>query len=85
MYNNDKEKKLVDTITDNLNSGITFKAFCDFMSHDHRTLQEEFTILCMRWLEKCREMYKEGTYDGRNMYGCKTAKILMDYLDKGEF
>jgi hypothetical protein len=85
MYNNEKEKKLVEYITDNLNSGVSLKEFCEAMSHEHRTLQGDFTNLCIWWLEKCRDMYEEGNYDGRNVYGCKAGKILMDYYDKGEF
>ena len=85
MYNNEKEKNLVKTITDNLNTGISNKEFCDAMSREHRSLQYGFTNLCLWWLEKCRDMYDEGRYDGRNEYSCKAGKILMDYYDKGEW
>lgn len=85
MYDDKKEKNLVKTITDNLNSGINNKAFCEAMSHEHRTLQYDFTNLCLWWLEKCRDMYEEGNYDGRNVYACSTGKFLMDYYDKGEW
>lgn len=81
MYNGDKEKKLVEHILDNLNSGISFKEFCEAMSKEHRSLQQEFSELCFWWLEKCREMYEQGNYDGRNVYGCKAGKMLMDFYD----
>ena len=82
MYNNKKEKNLASTITDNLNSGISCKAFCEAMSREHRYLQDDFTNLCIWWLEKCRDMYEEGNYDDRNKHGCKVGKILIDYYEK---
>ena len=82
MYDNEKEKRLASTITDALNPGINKRAFCEAMSREHRFLQQEFTTLCIWWLEKCRDMYEEGNYDGRNIYSCKAGKILMDYYDK---
>ena len=82
MYNIEKEKDLVENITNNLNSGISNKAFCEAMSREHRYLQMEFTNLCIWWLEKCRDMYEAGNYDGRNEYACKAGKILMDFYDK---
>jgi hypothetical protein len=80
-----KEKQLATHITNEINCIFDFKAFVEQMSHEHRSLQFDFTILCLEWLMKCREMYEEGHYDGRNAYSCKTAKVLMDYLDKGDF
>lgn len=81
MFSNEKEKNLAQHIANNLNSGISRKAFCEEMSREHRFLQYEFTNMCLWWLEKCREMYNEGNYDGRNEYACKAGKILMDYYD----
>ena len=85
MYNNEKEKNLVSTITDSLNSGISDKAFCNIMSREHRYLQQLFTQLCIWWLLKCRDMYNEGNYDVRNECGCEAGKFLMDYYDRGEW
>ena len=82
MYDGQKEKQLVTHITDNLNSGISNKLFCESMSREHRYLQSEFTNLCLWWLEKCRDMYNEGNYDGRNEYACKAGKMLMDFYNK---
>ena len=81
MYKN-KEKELATHITDELNGLFNNKEFCEAMSREHRFLQYEFTNLCLDWLNKCREMYEAGRYDGRNELACKTGKILMDYLDK---
>lgn len=80
-----KEKNLAITITDAINGCFNDKAFCEAMSHEHRYLQYEFTNLCLHWLEKAKEMYETDNYDGRNEYSCKTAKLLMDYLNSPEF
>lgn len=81
----EKEKQLAITITDAINGSFNNKAFVEQMSIEHRTLQSEFTSLCLDWLLKCREMYENDRYDGRNELACKSGKVLMDYLEKGEF
>ena len=80
-----KEQQLAIHITDMLNGYFDHKVFVEQMSREHRTLQSDFTNLCLAWLFKCREMYEEDRYDGRNEYACKSGKILMDYLEKGDF
>jgi hypothetical protein len=81
----EKEKQLAITITDAINGSFNNKEFVEQMSREHRFLQAEFTTLCLDWLLKCREMYEEENYDGRNELACKSGKILMDHLEKGEF
>lgn len=80
-----KEKNLASHITNEINCIFDYKAFVEQMSHEHRTLQADFTTLCLEWLLKCREMYEADNFDGRNMYACKTGKVLMDYFEKGRF
>ncbi len=80
-----KEKQLATHITNEINCIFDYKKFVEQMSREHRTLQSDFTTLCIEWLLKCREMYEEDRYDGRNEHACRTGKVLMDYLDKGEF
>lgn len=81
----EKEKQLAVHITNEINCIFDRKAFVEQMSREHRTLQSDFTTLCLEWLLKCREMYKEGNYDGRNEHSCRTGKVLMDYLENGKF
>lgn len=81
----EKEKQLAIHITNTLNGSFDNKKFVERMSIEHRTLQSEFTSLCLDWLLKCREMYEEDRYDGRNEHACRSGKVLMDYLEKGEF
>ena len=78
-----KEKQLAIHITNEINCIFDYKAFVEQMSREHRTLQSEFTTLCLEWLLKCREMYEAENYDGRNEHSCRTGKMLMDYLEKG--
>jgi NAD-dependent SIR2 family protein deacetylase len=82
---NPKEIELAITITDAINGSFDHKLFVEQMSKEHRTLQSEFTSLCLDWLLKCREMYETENYDGRNEYACRSGKVLMDYLEKGDF
>lgn len=77
-----KEKQLAIHITDSINCIFDYKAFVEQMSREHRTLQSEFTTLCLEWLLKCREMYEADRYDGRNEHACRTGKMLMDYLER---
>ncbi len=77
-----REKQLASHITDAINGSFNYKIFAEQMSHEHRSLQYDFTMLCIEWLRKCREMYEEDNYDGRNEYACKTGKILMDKLEE---
>ena len=81
----EKEKQLATHITDEINCIFNYKEFVEQMSREHRTLQSDFTTLCLEWLLKCREMYEEDRYDGRNEHACRTGKVLMDYLEKGHF
>lgn len=79
-----KEKRLATHITNEINCIFDYKAFVEQMSREHRTLQADFTTLCLEWLLKCREMYESENYDGRNEHSCRTGKVLMDYLEKGK-
>ena len=82
---NVKEKQLATTITDALNGCFDPKIFCEAMSREHRTLQHDFTNLCLNWLAQCRKMYNEGNYDGRNEHACLMGKALWDYIDSDKF
>ena len=76
-----KEKQLATYITNEINCSFNYKAFVEQMSREHRTLQSEFTTLCLEWFLKCREMYEAENFDGRNEHACRTGKMLMDYLE----
>lgn len=80
-----KEKQLAIVITDAINGNFNFQTFCEAMSREHRTLQHEFTNLCLAWLKQCRSMYEDDNYDGRNEHACLMGKALWDYIDSDKF
>jgi hypothetical protein len=51
------------------------------MASDHRTLQSEMFQLCMAYIKNLAENAKEGRFDTRNEYACKTSQKMLDYLD----
>lgn len=77
------EKKAVNNITNAINI-MTFnkKKFCQLMSHEHRYLQEEFTLLCLDWLRTCAS--DDYGFDGRNEYSHVIAKELVKHFCYGE-
>lgn len=81
----EKEKQLATTITDAINGRFDPKVFCEAMSREHRTLQHDFTNLCLNWLDQCRKMYNEDNYDGRNEHACLMGRALWDYIDSDKF
>jgi hypothetical protein len=64
----EKYKKFASEITDNLNSfSFDQNAFNQSMNSEHRTLQQNFTRMCLGWLEHCAsEEYKDRA-DARNI------------------
>lgn len=80
-----KEQQLAIYVSNAINCSFNNKAFAEQMSHEHRTLQSEFTSLCLEWLLKCREMYETDNYDGRNEHSCRMGKALWDYIESDKF
>jgi hypothetical protein len=54
------------------------KVFIEEMSHDHRSLQQAFTRLCVDWLKKVATQ----SHDGRNIASVMLAKELEPILEK---
>lgn len=70
-------KELVQDMTDYLNSFSRKESeFCKEMSCEHRTLQQNFTRLCLSWIEYCAT--DEYRVDGRNEMSKEVAKRIMD-------
>lgn len=73
-----KTKELVQDITDYLNTfNSKEKEFCEAMSCEHRTLQQNFTRLCLQWIEHCAS--DEYRTDARN----ERSKIISRELLEG--
>jgi cell division inhibitor SulA len=56
-----------------------YKEFARLMSYEHRTLQQQFTKLCIAWL---KELSETENYDLRNEASIKFAQSIKDKLDK---
>lgn len=70
-------KATVRIISDFVNiMGHDNQMFCTEMTREHRTIQEEFTCLCIEWLKTCAS--DDYRYDLRNEYSHKVAKKLLE-------
>jgi hypothetical protein len=74
------EKKLVNTISDNLNEySFDVEKFVSSMSCDHRTIQQKFTGLCLAWIDVVGS--SDYCFDGRNEFShaqCEKIKKFME-------
>ena len=72
----DRAKKAVAAVTDFVNGDSqNIDLFAQLMENEHRTLQQLFTKLSMRWIENiARPDYRT---DGRNIHSQQTAQKLM--------
>lgn len=69
---------IVKEISNYVNSySSDYKEFARLMSHEHRTLQQQFTKLCIAWL---KELSETENYDLRNEGSVKFAKSIKDKL-----
>jgi len=70
-------EEVVNDVTDYLNSySNKNKAFIEQMNREHRTLQQNFTKLCMEWLENCAsDNYR---FDGRNEASHIVSKEMVE-------
>ena len=73
----EETKQLVEKITDFVNSySLKSEQFNEAMSREHRTLQQSFTRLCLKWIEYVAS--DEYRTDGRNHASNKIARELID-------
>ena len=74
--NKDKAREIESIVND-----ITFDAegVAKSMTSAHKTLQQNFTRLCVEWLKVCAS--DEYAFDGRNEASHLVAKELMDGKD----
>ena len=74
-----KAKKLTSDITDflnNFNYEETSQLFNEAMSREHRTLQQNFTRLVLKWIEYMAS--DEYRTDGRNEQSKQMANTILD-------
>ena len=74
--NETSARELAKNITSELNSfGFNYEAFFSQMNCEHRTLQQSFTRLCMRWFEHLASVEH---FDGRNEASVMLARKIME-------
>lgn len=79
-------QKTVKDVTNIVNSfsDDSMKTFLKQMSFQHRTLQQSFTRLCLKWIELVAS--DEYRFDGRNQHSheqCKKIVEAMKLLNNG--
>ena len=74
-----REEILAEYISNNINT-YTFdnKKFNEKMSREHRTLQQQFTSICLAWIEYVGD--PEYQYDGRNEYSHKQCEKIVQFM-----
>ncbi len=74
-------KDLATAIGNYVNHTHEHKVFVEAMSQEHRTLQQQFTGLCLRWFLHLSEL-DSNWYDLRNEHSVKVAKIIRARLEE---
>jgi hypothetical protein len=73
-------EKLVEEITDFVNTySLRGDAFNEAMSREHRTLQQSFTRLCLKWIEYVAS--DEYGFDGRNEASHDICKTMIGFFE----
>lgn len=77
-------KEAADKVSRILNSsGFEMETeFVQTMANDHRSLQQAFTRLCVRWFRHLAECGETARFDLRNEASVKLAQELKPILDK---
>lgn len=75
-----KEKELADIVTDGMNV-LTFDPvlFCEELQKKHRTLQDDFTAICLEWFRLNAGLAMD-MFDGRNIRTKLVSDAVMETL-----
>ena len=80
MTRDEQNKQNAEKVAEMLNVfGFDNDGFCEAMCRQHRTLQQNFTRLCIAWLATCAS--DDYRYDGRNEASHEVAKALINSQD----
>jgi hypothetical protein len=75
--NNQAEKEVVRDITNYINNTcVETDEFVKEMSRQHRTLQQVFTQLCLKWIETCAS--DDYQHDLRNQASHEISKQIIE-------
>lgn len=70
-------KKIVSNLTDYVNTfGDVHTEFIKNMETEHRTLQQSFTKLCLKWMEHVGS--SEYRFDDRNKQSHETCRLMLE-------
>ena len=70
-------KKIVSNLTDYVNTfGDVHTEFIINMETEHRTLQQSFTKLCLKWIEHVGS--SEYRFDDRNKQSHETCRLMLE-------
>lgn len=85
-YSEEEQKEaqeVVNVVSKHINNmGFSPEFFIEAMSHEHRTLQQSFTKICIAWFQKLHELGEKGYYDLRNEDSVKLARKLKPVIDE---
>lgn len=69
----DSNKKVAQSVMTAVNTFCNEQKVAQYMTHEHRTLQQNFTRLCVEWLKALSEV---EMYDDRNEASVRLAHDL---------
>lgn len=73
--------KYANEVSDMLNIlGFYPEGFCAEMTKDHRTIQQNFTRLCIEWIKTCAS--DDYRYDERNRASHVKCKAIVETMSK---
>ena len=73
-----RDTEIVKAVSNYVNGmGSDYAEFARLMSYEHRTLQQNFTNLCIEWL---KQLANTTNYDLRNESSVKFAQSIQDKL-----
>lgn len=79
-------KEMASAMSDYVNygggRGKSAEEFCAIMANDHRTLQQNFTNLCFRWIVTLSE---QKNFDARNEYSVGACREIVEKAGGKEY
>ena len=72
------EEVVFNTISDALNSGLDINKLIERHTRDHRTLQQKFTTLCLKWIETVGA--SNYGFDGRNECSHEQCEKITNFM-----
>jgi hypothetical protein len=83
MAEKTREELMSEQIGKNINCfNFDNKKFVENFSREHRTLQQQFTSLCLAWINYVGS--PEYRFDGRNQYSHQQCEKLNQFMKENE-